>query len=274
MCDRDLRLCVLVLIALSAIQFPAFGQQGLATVSLKVSDLGDPRSPLPGVNVRILDAKKRQLASGPTDGLGVFSTMGVPLGQTIMIEYGLVGFVKNPERVTVVVDTRQKTIPGWLASDANSTEAYLRGIARTIEDLAGAESTPEARRASYEQGWSTVLQLPAARQRVVARRISDKQYLPAIPTFVAAADGAQLDASGQLTVFGELTGVDSRGNTLTVKTRDGGGLDFKYTDQTKVSGAQRGVAGLSTMGGASVVARYTIRGTDRVLVSVEIGGNP
>ena len=56
---------------------------------------------------------------------------------------------------------------------------------------------------------------------------------------------------------GELLRVDSKAKTLTIK--DGGSnVDFRYTDKTEVTGADKDVAGLATMNGAQVTVHYKL----------------
>jgi hypothetical protein len=57
-------------------------------------------------------------------------------------------------------------------------------------------------------------------------------------------------------VRGELLRVDTEAKTLAVKTSDGTEIQFAYTDQTEVTGAEKGVAGLATMSGVQVTVHY------------------
>jgi hypothetical protein len=43
-----------------------------------------------------------------------------------------------------------------------------------------------------------------------------------------------------------------------------------YTDETKVTGAQDGVAGLATLSGREVTVQFTMKGADRVATSIDV----
>ncbi|HZM94517.1 MAG TPA: hypothetical protein VFB92_13895 [Vicinamibacterales bacterium] len=65
---------------------------------------------------------------------------------------------------------------------------------------------------------------------------------------------------------GELKSVDAAKMTLTLAS----GETFMYTDQTKVTGAQGGVAGLASASGRQVVINFTTKGADRIATSIEV----
>jgi len=69
---------------------------------------------------------------------------------------------------------------------------------------------------------------------------------------------------------GELSSIDATAKMLTVKPTDGAEQKFQYNDQTKVTGAQGGVAGLATMSGKQVVVHFTSQGANRVATEIEI----
>jgi len=69
-----------------------------------------------------------------------------------------------------------------------------------------------------------------------------------------AAQKAQ--AQEMAPISGELLKVDTDAKTLAVKTSDGTEVHFGYTDQTEVTGAEKGVAGLATMAGTQVTVHY------------------
>src|SRR5262245_32498030 len=62
------------------------------------------------------------------------------------------------------------------------------------------------------------------------------------------AQGAVID--------GELTKVDATAKTLSVKDSRGQEMEFRYTDQTQISGAEGGVEGLATKSGTPVRVHY------------------
>ena len=45
---------------------------------------------------------------------------------------------------------------------------------------------------------------------------------------------------------------------------------FKYTDDTKVIGGDKGVAGLATMKGSRVTVTFKTEGTDRIATQIEV----
>jgi hypothetical protein len=69
---------------------------------------------------------------------------------------------------------------------------------------------------------------------------------------------------------GELSSIDAAAKMLTIKPTDGAEQKFQYNDQTKVTGAQGGVAGLATMSGKQVVVHFTSQGANRVATEIEI----
>jgi Cu/Ag efflux protein CusF len=65
---------------------------------------------------------------------------------------------------------------------------------------------------------------------------------------------------------GELKSVDAAKMTLTLAS----GETFMYTDQTKVTGAQGGVAGLASASGRQVTINFTTKGADKIATSIEV----
>lgn len=90
---------------------------------------------------------------------------------------------------------------------------------------------------------------------------------PAIPPAAASAD-AQAQAQA-LTSTGDLVSVDSKANTVTVKTTTGE-MTFKFNDETKVTGATKATAGLATMTGSQVTIRYKKDGASNVASSIDV----
>jgi hypothetical protein len=68
------------------------------------------------------------------------------------------------------------------------------------------------------------------------------------------------------TAKGELKSVDAAKMTLTLAS----GETFMFNDQTKVTGAQGGVAGLASASGRQVTINYTTKGADRIATSIEV----
>ena len=71
------------------------------------------------------------------------------------------------------------------------------------------------------------------------------------------------------TAQGELLDVDGKASTLTIKTQSSE-MTFRYNDQTKVTGAQKGVAGLATMTGSQATVQFRRDGQINVATSVDI----
>ena len=86
----------------------------------------------------------------------------------------------------------------------------------------------------------------AALALVIASTQASAQEPPA----GAAAQAAPAQAA--LTADGELVSVDVKANTITLKTATAPEMKFKFDDATKVTGGQKGVAGLATMAGSQV----------------------
>jgi hypothetical protein len=85
------------------------------------------------------------------------------------------------------------------------------------------------------------------------------------------AEPAQAQVQTQ-TAQGELLDVDGKANTFTIKTQTGE-MTFRYNDQTKVTGAQKGVSGLATMTGSQVTVMYRKEGQINLATSIDVKGN-
>jgi len=75
------------------------------------------------------------------------------------------------------------------------------------------------------------------------------------------------------TAQGELLDVDNKASTVRIRTETGE-MSFRYTDATKVTGAQKGVAGLATMTGSDVVVMFQKDGQMNVATSIDVKGAP
>ena len=69
---------------------------------------------------------------------------------------------------------------------------------------------------------------------------------------------------------GDLVSVDPDAKTITVKPAQGADQTFKYTDDTKVVGGDKGVAGLATMKGSRVTVTFSGEGRDRTATQIEV----
>jgi hypothetical protein len=88
------------------------------------------------------------------------------------------------------------------------------------------------------------------------------------PPEAAAAPAAQAQAS--LSADGELVSVDTKANLITIKTATAPEMKFKFDDTTKVTGGQKGVAGLATMAGSQVTIQYRKDGADNRATSIMV----
>jgi hypothetical protein len=96
----------------------------------------------------------------------------------------------------------------------------------------------------------------------------DKPASPGAPGAQGAGPGAG-GAQAGTTASGELTDVDAKGATITVKTATED-MKFRFDDQTKVTGAQKGVAGLATMKGSQVTVQYKKEGANNIATSIDV----
>jgi hypothetical protein len=86
---------------------------------------------------------------------------------------------------------------------------------------------------------------------------------PATPP--AAEQGARSSM-----IEGELVRLDTDAKLIVVKTAAGFDQQLRYTDQTFVNGANRGIAGLAGTAGTRVSVRVTGEGTDRVATEITV----
>src|SRR5262245_30522271 len=93
---------------------------------------------------------------------------------------------------------------------------------------------------------------------------------PSTPSAPGPSSGALGQSQAAATATGELTDVDSKTKTLTVKTAAGSEMKFKYDDSTKVSGAGKTTAGLATMTGQQVTIQYKKDGQSNIVTNIEV----
>jgi hypothetical protein len=86
------------------------------------------------------------------------------------------------------------------------------------------------------------------------------------PHFVQAEPPSQAQTQ---TSQGELLDVDAKASSLTIKTPTAE-MTFRYNDQTKVTGAQKGVTGLATMTGSQVTVLYKKDGQINLATSIDV----
>jgi len=94
--------------------------------------------------------------------------------------------------------------------------------------------------------------------------------LAAIALFAGVVPALAQDAAQATTAQGQLVRVDTKANTIDIKTTAGADMQFHYTAETKVTGASEGVSGLATMTGADVTVQYTKQGTENVATAISV----
>ena len=82
-----------------------------------------------------------------------------------------------------------------------------------------------------------------------------------------AAPMAQAQETPQI-FDGELLKVDATAKTLSVKNSEGREMEFRYNDQTLISGADGGVEGLATKSGTPVSVHFDT--TTRTAAKIEV----
>ena len=88
------------------------------------------------------------------------------------------------------------------------------------------------------------------------------EELPEAPAWIPRAQAGEKAE----TLKGTLKSVNSEKMTLTLTS----GETFQYTAQTKVTGAQGGVAGLGSVSGRQVIIQFTTKGAERIATSIEV----
>jgi hypothetical protein len=72
------------------------------------------------------------------------------------------------------------------------------------------------------------------------------------------------------TMQGDLLRVNPDAKTVTIQPATGADQEFTYTDDTKVVGGDKGVAGLATMKGSRVTITFKTEGKERVATQIEV----
>jgi len=91
--------------------------------------------------------------------------------------------------------------------------------------------------------------------------------IAAVALFAGALPALAQDAAS--TAQGQLVRVDTRANTIDIRTTAGADMTFHYTADTKVTGSES-VSGLATMTGADVTVQYTKQGQDNVATAITV----
>jgi hypothetical protein len=80
---------------------------------------------------------------------------------------------------------------------------------------------------------------------------------------------SQAPAARETTISGELMRVNPDTKMFSVKAATGE-IQFKYSEQTVVTGAQKTVAGLATMSGEQVTVSYRAEGSTNLATKIEV----
>ncbi|HLV01918.1 MAG TPA: hypothetical protein VKZ59_11665 [Acidobacteriota bacterium] len=91
-----------------------------------------------------------------------------------------------------------------------------------------------------------------------------------VPALLAQEAGAQQQEEATQSFQGELVSVDSLSQKLTVRDAEGTEMEFSYTDETEVIGAEEGVAGLATKSGSQVSVSYTDDGQSKTATQIQV----
>jgi hypothetical protein len=92
----------------------------------------------------------------------------------------------------------------------------------------------------------------------------------AISIYAQDAGGARQQQPAASVASGELVKIDTSAKTIVIKTETEPQMQFSYTDATKITGADKGVAGLATMTGSSLTIRYTKKGEDNIATEIAV----
>jgi hypothetical protein len=73
---------------------------------------------------------------------------------------------------------------------------------------------------------------------------------------------------------GQLVKVDAVAKTVVIRTTEGSQMQFTYTADTKVDGADEGVEGLATKAGTDVTVHFTKKGSENIATEIAIVKKP
>jgi hypothetical protein len=94
--------------------------------------------------------------------------------------------------------------------------------------------------------------------------------LVAVPILAQEAGGGRAQQPAASVASGELVKIDTSAKTIAIKTASEPNMLFSYSDDTKVTGAGKDVAGLATMTGTMVTIHFTKRGQTNVATEIEV----
>jgi hypothetical protein len=97
-----------------------------------------------------------------------------------------------------------------------------------------------------------------------------KRTLVALAAVVLLVGAMPLLAQEPSTAQGQLMKVDATAKTIAIRTAQGATMQFSYNDDTRVVGADQGVAGLATRAGANLSVQFVKNGQDNVATQIEV----
>ena len=108
---------------------------------------------------------------------------------------------------------------------------------------------------------------------VSAQSATSPRQDPSAPPSAAApspsAQQSQAPASRESTLSGELVRVTPDTKMFSIKNATGE-IQFKYSEATVVTGAQKTVAGLATMSGEQVTVSYKVEGGTNMATKIDV----
>lgn len=78
------------------------------------------------------------------------------------------------------------------------------------------------------------------------------------------------DTNAMLTATGELVDVNADARTIRVKKADNSEIEFSYSAETEIIGADKGLSGLATLSGSEVTVHYTLHGKTNSAAKIEV----
>jgi hypothetical protein len=93
--------------------------------------------------------------------------------------------------------------------------------------------------------------------------------LAAVAGAAPAYQASSADANPKIAT-GELQKVDTTSQTFAIKQPSGDEMQFTYTNDTKVEGAQTTMQGLASETGNKVTVHYTEKGGNKIATSIEV----
>ena len=195
--------------------------------------------------------------------------MGSNIATSIEVEQGQ-GFQSSPSQdpgSQRYGETRDQS-----TLDPESTQSHDQTSTRTPEstqhesgtwtqdrDRSTASSTPEATSTQQEsETWAQDRDQPTtSAQDQGATQTEDHRTTHGQDQ---TSQASQQYGSQQSSFSGELVDVDTTEQKLTVRNEQGEEMEFSYSSQTEVSGADQSIAGLATQSGSKVTVEYSDSG--------------